>query len=62
MIGALILLTAAVVIYGAKPLAAWLDRKAAAHVEALVEPVLGPRVDWDAAEEWWAAQGKEQLR
>lgn len=59
---AIVLAVAAVVIIGFKPAVIALDNAAARRIERLVEPVLGPPVDWDAAEEWWASQGKSHLR
>lgn len=59
---AIVLVIAALVIIGFKPAVIALDNAAARRIKRIVEPVLGPQVDWDAAEEWWASQGKSHLR
>ena len=37
-------------------------REQDAKCQALIDDALEPQVDWEAAEQWWASQGRSQLR
>lgn len=61
-LAAIVFGVAAIIGFGFKPAFAALDRWAERQLEPLVEAELGPKVDWEQAEAFWAAQGKDQLR
>lgn len=61
ILAAIFLALAALIGLAANPVAKWWARNEAA-TDRLLTDALDDRPDYDANEQWWAAQGRSQLR